>query len=71
MTEEKIKGELDTDTRSLDQILGINFKADGSWTASDVGNSPLYRKMNRRERRAAAKRDKKLMKRFAKVNQDD
>ena len=53
MTEEKIEGELDTDTRSLDQILGINFKADGSWTASDVGNSPLYRKMNRRERRAA------------------
>lgn len=68
MTEEKIEGELNTDTRSLDQILGLNFKADGTWTASDVGNSPLYRKMNRRERRLAEKRDRKLAKRFKKVN---
>ncbi len=70
MTEEKIEGELNTDTRSLDQILGMNFKADGSWTANDIGNSPLYRRMNRKERRAAAKRDKKLMKRFNRVNDD-
>ena len=56
---------------SLDQILGINFNQDGTWSANDVGQSPLYRKMNRRERRAAAKRDKKLLKRFAKVNNDD
>jgi hypothetical protein len=68
MTEEKIEGESNTDTRSLDQILGLNFKADGTWTASDVGNSPLYRKMNRRERRLAEKRDRKLAKRFKKVN---
>ena len=56
---------------SLDQVLGIDFNKDGTWSAKDIGQSPLYRKLNRKERRAAARRDKKLMKRFAKVNQDD
>lgn len=64
MTEET-KEEL-----SLDQMLGINFNSDGTWSAKDIGKTPVYRKMNRKERRAAAKRDRKLMKRFTKVNND-
>lgn len=53
---------------TLDQVLGINFNKDGTWSAQDVGQAPLYRKMNRKERRLAAKRDRKLLKRFKKVN---
>ena len=53
---------------SLDQILGMQFNKDGTWGAKDVGATPIYRKMNRKERRLAAKRDRKLMKRFKKVN---
>ena len=35
---------------SLDQVLGINFNKDGTWSAQDVGQTPLYRKMNRKEK---------------------
>lgn len=56
---------------SLDQILGINFNKDGTWSAQDVGQTPLYRKMNRKERRLAAKRDRKLIKRFRRVNAEN
>ena len=53
---------------SLDQILGIDFNKDGTWSAKDVGKTPIYRKMNRKERRLAAKRDRKLLKRLKQVN---
>ena len=52
---------------SLDQVLGINFNKDGAWSAQDVGQTPLYRKMNRKERRLAAKRDRKRQKVTQKV----
>ena len=55
---------------SLEEILGINFNANGTWSAKDIGKTPLYRKMNRQERRLAEKRDRKLLKRFNKVNNE-
>lgn len=55
---------------SLDQVLGINFNKDGTWSAKDIGKTPIYRKMNRKERRLAEKRDRKLLKRFNRVNDD-
>lgn len=53
---------------SLEEILGMKFNQDGTWGAKDVGTTPIYRKMNRKERRLAEKRDRKLLKRFRKVN---
>ena len=45
------ESESEKDIRSLSQILGMNFKDDGSWTANDVGDVPVMRKLNRKERR--------------------
>ena len=46
---------LGTDTtspdKSLGDLLGINFNKDGSWTANEVGNIPVMRRLNRKERR--------------------
>lgn len=55
---------------SLEEILGINFNTNGTWSAKDIGKTPLYRKTNRKERRLAEKRDRKLLKRFNKVNNE-
>lgn len=37
--------------KSLSDLFGMEFKNDGSWTAKDVGTTPKYRKLNRKERR--------------------
>ncbi|MBR2247591.1 MAG: hypothetical protein IJ880_11260 [Bacilli bacterium] len=46
----------ETDTvaaQSLGEMLGMEFNEDGSLsTASDVGNTPLFKKMNRKQRRS-------------------
>lgn len=50
MTEEKNKKD---ETKSLSDLLGMNFKDDGSWSAQDVGNTPINQKTNRKQRRIA------------------
>ena len=46
MTEEN--DEVEVKEKSLSDVLGMDFKEDGSWTANDIGNTPMYRKMNRK-----------------------
>lgn len=51
MTEEtKIEDE-QKEEKSLQDLLGMQFKKDGSWIAKDTGNAPIMRKLNRKERR--------------------
>ena len=49
-------------SKSLSDLLGMQFKDDGTWSAKDVGQTTLYRKQNRKERRAAKAQMKKLLK---------
>ena len=35
----------------MQDLLSMQFKEDGSWIAKDTGNSPIMRKLNRKERR--------------------
>lgn len=45
----------ETDTiaaQSLGEMLGMEFNEDGSLsTATDVGNTPVFKRLNRRQRR--------------------
>lgn len=50
MTEEENKTDT---TKSLSDLLGMNFKEDGSWSAKDIGNTPINQKTNRKQRRIA------------------
>lgn len=61
MTEE-IKNMEEKTEKSLNDLLGMNFNDDGSWTAKDLGNTPMYRKLNRKERRKQKAIEKRLMK---------
>lgn len=61
MTEEN--DEVEVKEKSLSDVLGMDFKEDGSWTANDIGNTPIYRKMNRKERRIQKATLRKLAKR--------
>lgn len=39
--------------QSLGEMLGMEFNEDGSLsTATDVGNTPTFKRMNRKQRRA-------------------
>ena len=51
MTEETKETEKQKEEKSLQDLLDIQFKEDGSWIAKDTGNSPIMRKLNRKERR--------------------
>ena len=52
MTEEKDLVEATTFNDSFSDLLGMKFNEDGSLsTASDVGNTPLFKRMNRKQRR--------------------
>ena len=51
MTEETKENEEQKEEKSLSDLLGMQFKEDGSWIAKDTGNSPIMRKLNRKERR--------------------
>lgn len=46
--------------KSFEDLLGIKFKDDGSWSAKDVGNSPMMRKLNRKERRKRNALERKI-----------
>lgn len=61
MTKENNKVEVQE--KSLSDVLGMNFKEDGTWEAKDIGNTPTYRKLNRKERRIQKATLKKLVKR--------
>lgn len=45
--------------KSLSDLLGMQFKDDGSWTSNDYGNVPVMRKLNRKERRKRNALDRK------------
>lgn len=45
--------ENETKDKSLSNILGMNFKEDGTWTAKDIGATPVNQKTNRKQRRIA------------------
>ena len=49
--------------KSLSDILGMSFKEDGSWEARDIGETPVYRKLNRKERRIQKATLRKMSKR--------
>lgn len=51
MTEEVKETVEQKEEKSLQDLLGMQFKGDGSWIAKDTGNSPIMRKLNRKERR--------------------
>ena len=43
----------DTKDKSLAETLGMKFDPDGNLsTATDVGNTPIFKKLNRKQRRA-------------------
>ena len=53
MTEEGKVLDTSTQDASLAKALGMQFNSDGSLsTASNVGNTPIYKKLNRKQRRA-------------------
>ena len=54
--------ENNENSKSLSNLLGMKFEDDGSWSAKDIGQTNIYRKQNRKERRAARVKMKKLMK---------
>ena len=42
-----------TEAKSLGELFGMEFNEDGSLsTATDVGNTPIFKRMNRKQRRA-------------------
>jgi len=43
----------------LSRLLGMKFEKDGTWSASDTGNSPIMRRLNRKERRIRDKKERK------------
>lgn len=51
MTEKTKENEEQKEEKSLSDLLGMQFKEDGSWIAKDIGNSPIMRKLNRKKRR--------------------
>ena len=53
MTEEKDLVEATTLHDSFADLMGMEFNEDGSLsTATKVGNTPLFKRMNRKQRRA-------------------
>ena len=48
--------------KSLSDLLGMQFKDDGAWSAKDIGQTKVYRKQNRKERRAAKAQIRKIIK---------
>lgn len=47
-----INDENSTKTKNLSELLGMKFNDDGSLsTASDVGNTPIFKRMSRKQRR--------------------
>ena len=53
MTEEKDLIEATTLHDSFADLMGMEFNEDGSLsTATKVGNTPLFKRMNRKQRRA-------------------
>lgn len=41
-----------TKTKSFSELFGMKFNEDGSLsTASEVGNTPIFKKLNRKQRR--------------------
>ena len=58
MTEEQKQEEIKT-TKSLADMLGMSFDEKGNWSAKDVGNVPVMRKLNRKERRKQKALDRK------------
>jgi len=60
MTEENKQDENKTENeKSLSDILGMSFDENGNWSAKDVGNVPVMRKLNRKERRKRNALDRK------------
>ena len=43
----------------LSRLLVMKFEKDGTWSASDTGNSPIMRRLNRKERRIRDKKERK------------
>jgi len=42
-----------TEAKSLGELFGMTFNEDGSLsTATDIGNTPIFKRMNRKQRRA-------------------
>ena len=53
MTEEKDLVEATTLHDSFVDLMGMKFNDDGSLsTATKIGNTPMFKKMNRKQRRA-------------------
>lgn len=47
-----IDKEKEKKEQTLSKLLGMNFTEDGNWSANDIGQTPFYKKSNRKERRA-------------------
>ena len=42
-----------TETKSLSELFGMEFNEDGSLsTSTSIGNTPVFKKLNRKQRRA-------------------
>lgn len=55
MTEDFIQQDITTDSNNLTlaKAFGMKFNPDGSLSsASNVGNTPVFKKLNRKQRRA-------------------
>lgn len=48
------KEEEKSDSKSLNDLFGMDFKEDGNWTATNMNPTQAYRKLNRHERRQRA-----------------
>lgn len=48
--------------KTFEELLGLNFKKDGSWTAKDYGKTKVFQKKNRQQRRLDKAIQKKLNK---------
>ena len=65
MTEEDLEQNAEEENSSkengipLSRLLGMKFENDGTWSASDTGNSPIMRRLNRKERRSRDKKERK------------
>lgn len=61
--------ETDTiEAKSLGEMLGMEFNEDGSLsTATDVGNTPVFKRMNRKQRRGRGIYSHKFQKELKRV----
>lgn len=57
-----------TEAKSLGELFGMEFNEDGSLsTATTVGNTPVFKRMNRKQRRAKGIYSHKFQKILKKV----